>query len=185
MKNTPKMLLSLLFETKKDKKMNKKLQNISKKSGQPVKSGLWSKKEKRGLLVAAIIVFSGLMAYYGIPVIKQVKNQKSLQHQFHVELAANKVCMVGDEIKFKEIRPVNIDGKTYWACCDKCEAKLNRNYKDTRFTTDPYSGIKISKADAVIFQNPEKKGKVLFFESSSNYNEYLKLNEIQIVSEHK
>lgn len=165
--------------------MNKKLQNISKKSGQPKNTGLWSKKEKRGLLIAAVIIVSGLLAYYGIPVVKELKNKDSLNQQFNIELAHSRVCLVGDEIKFKEIRPVNIEGKTYWACCDKCEAKLNRNYKDARFAIDPYSGIKISKADAVIFQNPEKKGKVLFFESSSNYNEYLKLNKIQIVSKHK
>ncbi|HYQ57532.1 MAG TPA: TRASH domain-containing protein [Draconibacterium sp.] len=163
--------------------MNKKLQNISNKSANKDKQRLWSRNEKKGLLIAAVIVISGLLAYYGIPAVKEAKSQNSLNQQFDIELAANRICMVGNEIKFRENLPVNIGGKTYWACCNNCEAQLNRNYKNARFATDPYSGTKLSKAEAVIFQNPDDKGKVLFFESKSNYDNYIKQKKVQHDSE--
>lgn len=158
--------------------MNKQLSKLSRKDKEKVKS-LWSKSEKRILIIVASVLFFALVVYYGIPVIKYQSNQNSLNELYNQELAVNKVCMVGDEIKFKTIRPVKIEGKTYWACCNKCEAKLNNNLNNVRYATDPFSKEKINKADAVVVQNPTKKGRVLFFETYNNYEKYMAENNIK------
>ncbi|WP_346856896.1 hypothetical protein [uncultured Draconibacterium sp.] len=158
--------------------MNKQIKKLSRKDKEKVKS-LWSKSEKRVLIIVASVLFFALLAYYGIPAIKYQRNQDSLNELYNQELAVNKVCMVGDEIKFKVIRPVKIEGKTYWACCSKCEAKLNNNLNDIRNAIDPFSKEIINKADAVVVQNPTKKGRVLFFKTYNNYDKYIAENNIE------
>jgi len=162
--------------------MNKQLSKLSRKDKEKVKS-LWSKSEKRVLIIVASVLFFALLAYYGIPAIKYQSNQNSLNELYNQELAVNKVCMAGDEIKFKVINPVKIEGKTYWVCCNKCETRLKKNLNDVRYATDPFSKEKINKADAVVVQNPTKKGRVLFFESITNYEKYIVANNITIDSE--
>jgi YHS domain-containing protein len=164
--------------------MNKKLDKLS-RSKNRTPGSLWSSGEKKGLLLTGVIVVLALLTYLGYPVIKSQANQNSLNDLYNQKLPINKVCMYGDDIKFKVIRPVNIEGKTYWACCNKCEAKLKRNLNDCLNTIDPYSNEKISKADAVIVQNPEKKGKVLFFKSYNNYEKHLAENNIKLEYESK
>ncbi len=158
--------------------MNKQLSKLSKKDKEKVKT-LWSKSEKRVLIIVASVLFFALVAYYGIPALKYQSNQNSLNELYNQELAVNKVCMAGDEIKFEVIHPVKIEGKTYWACCHKCEARLNKNLNDVRYATDPFSMEKINKADAVVVQNPTKKGRVLFFETYNNYEKYIAENNIE------
>ncbi len=157
--------------------MNKKLDKLSKSIDKKPKS-LWSLKEKRGIIIIAIVTMLVFVGYFGYPIVKYQNFQNSLDNLYNKELSADRVCMAGNKIKTKVFLPVEIEGKTYWACSDKCKAKLNNNLKDCQNFIDPYSNEKISKADAVIIQNPEKKGKVLFFKSYRNYEEYLAENGI-------
>ena len=126
---------------------------------------LWSKSEKRVLIIVASVLFFALLVYFGIPAIKYQRNQDSLNELYNQELAVNKVCMVGDEIKFKVIRPVKIEGKTYWACCNKCEAKLNYNLNDIRNAIDPFSKKKINKADSYCRTKSDKKRKGIILQN--------------------
>jgi hypothetical protein len=158
--------------------MNKKLDKLSRSKNMKPDS-LWSKSEKKVLIIVASVLFFALLVYYGVPAIKYQSNQNSLNELYNQELAINKVCMAGNEIKFKVINPVKIEGKTYWACCNKCEAKLNNNLNDIRYATDPFSKEKINKADAVVVQNPIKKGRVLFFKTYNNFEKYLSENNIE------
>jgi hypothetical protein len=164
--------------------MNKKLDKLS-RSRNRTPGSLWSSGEKKGLILTGVIVVLALLTYFGYPVIKNQANKNSLNDMYNQKLPINKVCMAGDEIKFKVIHPVKIEGNTYWACCNKCEARLHNNLNDVRYATDPFSKKKINKADAVVVQNPTKKGRVLFFETYKNYEKYIAENNIKLESESK
>jgi YHS domain-containing protein len=72
------------------------------------------------------------------------------------------VCMVTNQLYDKEQIPVNVEGKTYYGCCQMCEAKLKKD-PSSRMATDPVSGKEVDKSTAVIGAAPD--GKVYYFES--------------------
>ena len=61
--------------------------------------------------------------------------------------------------------PVEIDGKTYYGCCEACKNRLI-NEPDTRFGKDPVTGEEVDKAVAVIGKTPG--GDVFYFENAEN-----------------
>lgn len=75
------------------------------------------------------------------------------------------VCMINDQSFNKEQIPVEIDGKTYYGCCQMCEAKLKSD-PSSRNAVDPVSGRQVDKATAVIGTTPD--GTVYYFESDEN-----------------
>lgn len=140
---------------------------------------LWSKQEKCGLMIAGLVFLLIIIVFSSVPIFKESENQKILEDLMNKEIPFQKVCAVSNEIKFVELNPVIIENKTYWVCCSSCKAKLVSNGNVVRFTIDPYSKAKLNKADAIAFQNPKKKGKVLFFESIKNYEKYMAENIIE------
>ena len=79
------------------------------------------------------------------------------------------VCMVNNKL-FKDVQiPVQVEGKTYYGCCEMCKGKLE-NYPQSRASIDPVSGVKVDKATSVI--GATKTGKVYYFESVSNLNKF-------------
>ena len=82
---------------------------------------------------------------------------------------SNHVCMITDQEFAREQIPVEVEGKTYYGCCEMCKAKLNNN-PESRVATDPVSGNEVDKAEAVIGAAPD--GKVYYFESEKNLVEY-------------
>lgn len=86
----------------------------------------------------------------------------------------NMVCMVNDAYMGKEQIEVPFEGKIYYGCCNMCKEKIPKD-ENARYTTDPLSLKKISKADAyivVIGNNNE----VAYFENEENYQQFLKEN---------
>ena len=83
------------------------------------------------------------------------------------------VSMYYNEIIDVPCTPVIVDGKTYNGCCKFTSEQLKTN-KETRYSTDPFSGKKVDKATAYIAPDPNKDRGVLYFESKENYNKYLK-----------
>ena len=133
---------------------------------------LWSKGEKRGLLVSGLVFLLIILIFLSVPIYREHESQKVLENLMNQEIPFQEVCVVSNEIKFEELEPVIIENKTYWVCCPKCKAKLIRNSNTIRFAFDPYLKEKLNKADAIIIQNPENKGKVLYFKSKENLEKF-------------
>ena len=85
----------------------------------------------------------------------------------HVE--AKRVCMVNDTVFPKDQIPVQVDGKTYFGCCEMCKGRLTSD-EGIRYAKDPVSGKTVDKATAVIGATPD--GKVLYFESEKTFKAF-------------
>lgn len=73
----------------------------------------------------------------------------------------SRVCMTQNTVFDHDLIPVVVNGKTYYGCCPGCAAALQQ---DPRYTwaTDPVSGKRVDKAEAVILNH---HGIALYFES--------------------
>lgn len=80
-----------------------------------------------------------------------------------------KVCMVNDALFQKDQIPVEVEGKTYYGCCQMCKAKLAED-ATVRSAVDPVTGAKVDKATAV--PGALADGSVLYFESEETLAEY-------------
>src|SRR5215210_7045096 len=59
------------------------------------------------------------------------------------------VCMVNEMAMGKDQIPVEVEGKTYYGCCEMCKAALTKD-ASKRTAVDPVSGKDVDKAKAVI-----------------------------------
>jgi YHS domain-containing protein len=80
-----------------------------------------------------------------------------------------KVCMVNDTVFQRDQIPVQVDGRTYYGCCEMCKGRLGTDAA-IRSAKDPVSGQTVDKAKAVIGATPD--GKVLYFESEKTFSSY-------------
>jgi YHS domain-containing protein len=85
------------------------------------------------------------------------------------EVDSKYVCMVTNQLFVKEQIPVELEGKTYYGCCEMCKAKIKNN-PQSREATDPVSGKKVDKAEAVIGASAD--GSIYYFESEENLAEF-------------
>jgi len=65
--------------------------------------------------------------------------------------------------------PVEVEGATYFGCCEMCKARL-ANEPQTRTAKDPVTGESVDKAKAVIGR--EANGKVHYFASAESLARY-------------
>jgi len=79
------------------------------------------------------------------------------------------VCMVTKKHFASEQMQVNVEGRTYYACCDMCKTQLLED-PSMRADVDPVSGNKVDKATAVV--GVDKAGNVYFFESVQNLEKF-------------
>ena len=86
-----------------------------------------------------------------------------------VKVEPIKVCMVNDQVFEKDQIPVEVEGKTYYGCCQMCKKTLAEQ-KESRVSIDPISGKEVDKATAIIGAN--KDGKTLYFENEKTFKEY-------------
>lgn len=77
----------------------------------------------------------------------------------------DKVCMVNDQHFGTPQIPVEVEGKTYYGCCEGCKATLAED-ATARMAVDPVSRKPVDKALAFIGAFPN--GQVLYFESAEN-----------------
>ncbi len=77
------------------------------------------------------------------------------------------VCMVNEMAMGKDQIPVEVDGKTYYGCCEMCKNTLAKD-ASKRTAVDPISGKEVDKAKAVI--GAQEDGHVFYFESEENLN---------------
>jgi YHS domain-containing protein len=80
-----------------------------------------------------------------------------------------KVCMVNDALFEKDQIPVEVEGKTYYGCCQMCKARLAQDAA-VRSSVDPVTGATVDKATAVPAALAD--GSVLYFESEESLAEY-------------
>ena len=79
------------------------------------------------------------------------------------------VCMVTNMYMGKAQIPVEVEGKTYFGCCEMCKARL-ANEPDTRTAVDPVTGEPVDKATAVIARDAD--GSVHYFASQQSLRAY-------------
>lgn len=87
------------------------------------------------------------------------------------QVETKKVCMVNDALFQKDQIPVEVEGKTYYGCCQMCKARLAQDAA-VRSAVDPVTGKVVDKATAV--PGALSDGTVLYFESEvtlAQYNE--------------
>lgn len=87
-------------------------------------------------------------------------------------LKTSYVCMMNNKYFGSEQIPVEVEGKTYYGCCQGCVNSLKNN-RAIRYSVDPYSGEEVCKADAYIVLNSDSSQNVLYFKSAENYGNYL------------
>jgi len=82
---------------------------------------------------------------------------------------AKRVCMVNNTVFPKDQIPVEVDGKTYFGCCEMCKGRLAQD-AGARSAIDPVSGKTVDKATAVIGTTSD--GKVLYFENEQTFSQF-------------
>lgn len=82
---------------------------------------------------------------------------------------SKRVCMVNDTVFPRDQIPVEVDGKTYFGCCEMCKGRIVKDAA-IRTATDPVTGKSVDKAIAVIGASPD--GHVEYFESEESFSRY-------------
>lgn len=85
------------------------------------------------------------------------------------QVETKKVCMINNQVFEKDQIPVQVEGKTYYGCCEMCKERLAKDAA-ARQAVDPVTGKTVDKAKAVIAALPD--GKVLYFESVETLAKY-------------
>jgi YHS domain-containing protein len=86
-----------------------------------------------------------------------------------VQVETKYVCMINDQRFTKVQIPVEVEGRTYYGCCEMCKERL-RGDESSRTAVDPVSGKQVDKATAVIGATPD--GTVFYFETLENMKRY-------------
>lgn len=75
------------------------------------------------------------------------------------------VCMVNEMAMGRDQIPIEVDGKTYYGCCEMCKKQLADNAAK-RVAVDPVTGREVDKAKAVIAA--QEDGRVWYFENEES-----------------
>jgi YHS domain-containing protein len=86
------------------------------------------------------------------------------------------ICMVNNQFMGRPQIPVQVDGKTYYGCCEMCKARL-ANDPTARTGVDPISNKPVDKSMAIIAK--ADTGAALYFENEQNYAAYAKRMGVQ------
>lgn len=87
------------------------------------------------------------------------------------KVETKKVCMINNQLFEKDQIPVQVQGRTYYGCCEMCKERLAQDAA-ARTAVDPVTGKNVDKATAVIAAKPD--GNVLYFESDGTLQRFLK-----------
>lgn len=79
------------------------------------------------------------------------------------------VCMVNNQFMGRPQIPIEVDGRTYYGCCEMCKGRLGSD-PSSRVSTDPVSGNTVNKATAVIGRAGD--GRTLYFENNQTFAAY-------------
>jgi YHS domain-containing protein len=87
-----------------------------------------------------------------------------------------KVCMVNDRFMGVSQIPIDVNGTTYYGCCENCVEKLQKNIDDVRLGNNPLNKTKVDKASAVIVQD-KSNGSVFYFASKEDAQDFVSKNK--------
>jgi YHS domain-containing protein len=82
---------------------------------------------------------------------------------------SSQVCMVNNQFMGRQQIPVEVEGKTYFGCCEMCKGRLAKD-PSSRSAKDPVSGELVDKANAVIAK--KANGEVLYFKNNETFERY-------------
>ncbi|HLL54166.1 MAG TPA: hypothetical protein VK447_11495 [Myxococcaceae bacterium] len=82
---------------------------------------------------------------------------------------ASYTCMVNNMFMGKPQIPVQVEGKTYYGCCEMCKDRLANN-PAARTAVDPVSKRPVDKSAAVIAR--ADSGALVYFENEANLAAY-------------
>ncbi|MFN8254198.1 MAG: hypothetical protein U0W24_00825 [Bacteroidales bacterium] len=134
----------------------------------------WSPSEKKVLVSIGVALLVFILVWYTNEATEKYAAENAYKAYIDKPVPDSVVCMVSGMVKNKAIKPIEINGKTYWGCCDNCLMQLKNNIENVLFAKDPVSGAMICKSGALKRLNPENKKYVLYFESDRNYELYVK-----------
>lgn len=122
-------------------------------------------------LIMAIALTAAIAINAGVTM---AQNAGSTQAQANApeplkQVAPQYVCMVTNKLYDKAQIPVAVGDKTYYGCCQMCEAKLKED-PSSRVATDPVSGKEVDKSTAVI--GAASDGQIYYFESVEDLTAY-------------
>jgi YHS domain-containing protein len=106
-------------------------------------------------LAALVAVLFATAAFAAEPALQKVESKK--------------VCMINEQVFEKDQIAVEVEGKTYYGCCEMCRKALASD-ASKRAATDPVSGKKVDKSLAIIGALAD--GSVLYFENQKNFDTY-------------
>jgi YHS domain-containing protein len=86
-----------------------------------------------------------------------------------VQVEAKYVCMINNQRFDKEQIAIEVEGRTYYGCCEMCKERLGTDSR-SRTALDPVSGKRVDKAKAVI--GADSGGKVFYFENVENLKRF-------------
>jgi YHS domain-containing protein len=109
---------------------------------------------KKRTIVATLLLLALATAVFAADVKPPVK-----------QVEAKKVCMINEHYMQKDQIAVDVDGKTYYGCCEMCKKALATD-ASKRAAVDPVSGKKVDKATAIIAADAD--GNVVYFENAKN-----------------
>lgn len=123
------------------------------------------------LLIMALLLTAAVTIYAGV---SMAENPDSTPAEVNAaqplkQVESKYVCMVTNQLYNKEQIPVVVGDKTYYGCCQMCEAKLKED-PSSRMAVDPVSGKEVDKSTAVIGASAD--GKVYYFESVEDLTAY-------------
>ena len=82
---------------------------------------------------------------------------------------SKKVCMVNNRFMGKDQIPVDVNGQTYFGCCENCKKTLAQD-AGARTAHDPVTGEQVDKAAAVIGMLPG--GDVYYFKNQQSFKKF-------------
>lgn len=120
---------------------------------------------------AAVITALAIAAL--IPASIQALDQEQAGEPALERVPLEHVCMVNDTYFARDQIPVEVEGRTYYGCCQGCKARLQQD-ESIRHAVDPVTGDEVDKATAIVAARAD--GSVLYFESEESLERYLEEN---------
>lgn len=103
------------------------------------------------------------------PASAQPSNEPLLASPLELVTDRSLVCMVNNQFIGRPQIPIEVDGHTYYGCCEMCKGRLGSD-PSSRVSPDPVSGNMVDKATAVIGRDGE--GRTVYFENEQNFAAY-------------
>ncbi len=116
----------------------------------------------------SLLVLTGLLLGLAGPVLSAPTSESAAAPTL-TKVESRKVCMVNDTFFPRDQIPVEVEGRTYYGCCEMCKGRLAKD-SAIRQAVDPVTGGKVDKATALIAAGPD--GRVLYFENQESFSRY-------------